>query len=273
MVLFTRWSFALNIAVVVALIAFPKDHLKAESALVSADDIIDKAAQRAQQAHAGVANPGYTYTKVTSTDELDSAGKVKEHKKKVYRVFFQSGKTYVKLLEVNGHVPDAADLRKQNENELSVQQLLGQSQVNAGDNRENFLTPDLVARFDFQLTGEANINGRRAYGIAFQPKNPAPPARRLADKLLNRISGTLWIDAEESEVARADIQLKSEVDVLGGIAGCLRHLVYTMIRTRIADGIWLNSFSSGDFEGRKLLDSMRIKTKSESSDFRPCTSR
>ena len=270
MVLFTCRCFALNVAVAMALVAFPKGHLKAESA-VSANEIIEKAALRAQQAQAGLAKPGYTYTKVTVTDELDAAGKVKEHKRKVYQVFFQSGKTYVKLLEVNGHVPDAGDLRKQNDNELTVQKLLGQSQVNAGDNRENFLTPELVARFDFQRTREADINGRRAYAVAFQPKNPAPPAHHLIDKLLNRISGTLWIDAEEFEVARADIQLKSEVDVLGGMAGCLRQLVYTMIRTRIADGVWLNSFSSGDFEGRKLLDSLRIKTKSESSNFRPCT--
>jgi len=260
----------LNFAVLVAVATVPTAQLKAQSAL-SADEVIQKAVERAQQAQAGIGNPGYTYTKISVTDELDATGKLKEHKEKVYRVFFQSGKTRVKLVEVNGHVPDTADLRKQTDNELMVQQLLGQSKAHSGDNRENFLTPELVARFKFQLTDQAQVNGRRAYGIGFEPKNPEPPVRHLIDKLLNQISGTLWIDAEEFELARADIQLRSEVDLLGGMAGRLRHLVYTMIRTRIADGIWLNSFTSGDFEGRKLLDSMRIKTKSESSNFRPCT--
>ncbi len=95
------------------------------------------------------------------------------------------------------------------------------------------------------------------------------PTRRIVDRLLDRISGTLWIDAMEFEVARADVHLRGEVDVLGGIAGCLKKLAYTMIRTRVADGVWLNSFSSADLEGRKLLDSMRIKAKSQSTNFRP----
>jgi len=41
-----------------------------------------------------------------------------------------------------------------------------------------------------------------------------------------------------------------------------------MTRTRVGDGLWFNTFSSGDFQGRKLLDWMRIKTKSQSSNFR-----
>jgi hypothetical protein len=78
----------------------------------------------------------------------------------------------------------------------------------------------------------------------------------------------MWIDVDEFEVARADLQLGSEVDFLGGVIGCLRKLAYTITRTRVAEGVWLHSASAGDFEGRKLLDSMRIKTRSESTNFR-----
>jgi hypothetical protein len=49
----------------------------------------------------------------------------------------------------------------------------------------------------------------------------------------------------------------------------LKKLAYTMTRTRVADGVWLSTFSSGDFEGRKLVDSLRIKTSSRSTNFRP----
>lgn len=243
--------------------------LRANNAAAPADEIIQKAVVRAQQPPTSNSKTGYTYTKVCVTEELDATGKVREHKEKVYQVLFKSGMTHVKLLEVNGHPPDETDLRKQTDNELTVHQLLGQPKSDAGDNRENFLTPDLVARFDFRVLGQSAINGRMAYRIAFQPKNPEPTRRRVIDKLLNRISGTLWIDTDEFEVARADIQLRSEVDLLGGVVGCLKHLAYTMTRTRITDGLWLNSFSCGDFEGRKLLDSLRIKTKSQSSNFRP----
>ena len=84
---------------------------------------------------------------------------------------------------------------------------------------------------------------------------------------VHRVSGALWIDAEEFELARADVQLRSEVNLLGGVIGTLKKLAYTMTRTRLADGVWLKTSSSGDFEGRKLVDAMRIKTKSRSTDF------
>jgi hypothetical protein len=169
---------------------------------------------------------------------------------------------------VNGHTPTDEDRKKQSDNESSFRQLLGQSKTVKGDNRENFLTPDLVARFDFAFVSQTNLNGRAAYQISFTPKSPEPPEHRLADRVLNRVSGTLWIDADEFEVARAEVFLNSEVNLLGGILGSLKKLAYMLERTRVADGIWFSTLSSGDFQGRKLLDSTHIKTKSESVNFK-----
>jgi len=245
-----------------------QQHVQAQGNL-SVAEIIQKAVARAQQGKTDTGKQAYTYTKVSVTEELDATGKVKEHSEKVYQVSFKGGTNQAKLMEVNGRSPSPADLRKQCDNESTVHQLLGQTKSVAGENRETFLTPELVARFDFVLAGQGTINGRTAYRVAFQPKHPAQPIHRVVDKLLNRISGTLWIDTEEFEVARADLQLRSEVDLLGGMAGRLKHLAYTMTRTRMMEGVWLNSFSSGDFEGRMLLDSLRIKTKSQTTNFRP----
>lgn len=232
------------------------------------DEIIQKAVACAQHSPSKERPARYTYTKASIIEQLDATGHVKERKEKVYQVSFRDGLTYARLVEVDGHAPARADLKKQAENEVNVRQLLGQN-TPAGDNRESLLTPELVARFDFKLLGQDTINGRAAYRISFQPKIPEPPARHIVDRLLNRISGTLWIDAGEFEVARAQIQLGSEVDFLGGVIGCLKKLAFTITRTRLADGVWLNSDSSGDFEGRKLLDFLRIKTKSQSTNFRP----
>lgn len=234
----------------------------------SADEVVRKAAARAQQAAATADEAGYSYTKVTVTEELDAAGNVKERKEKHYQVWFQNGSTCAKLLEVNGHPSGAADAKLQAQNELNARQWLGQPKSSKTGHRENLLTPELAARFDFTLLGQAPVHGRPAYQVAFQPKSPAPPVHHVVDRLLNRISGVLWIDAQEFEIARAELHLRSEVELLGGVIGSLKKLAFTLTRTRVAEGIWLNSSSSGDFEGRKLLDPMRIKTKSQSTNFR-----
>src|SRR2546428_1175697 len=84
---------------------------------LTANEIVNKAAARAQLADAKSGPAGYSYSKLTVTEELDSNGKVRERKEKVYDVSFQGGATHLKLLTVNGRPPAAADLKKQSENE------------------------------------------------------------------------------------------------------------------------------------------------------------
>jgi len=234
----------------------------------SVEQIISNAVARSQQAQTKPGSTAYSYTKFTLTEELDAEGKIKESKERLYHVVLQGNATSVKLISVDGHPPTEADLKKHAENELNARQLSGQSKSGKGDNRENFLTPELTARFDFKLQNQVVINGRPSYQITFAPKNPAPPIHHLADRLLDRFSGTVWIDAQEFEIAKAEVRLGSEINLLGGVVGCLKKMAYTVTRTRLAEGIWLNTSSSGDFEGRKLVDSLRIKTRSRSSNFR-----
>ena len=237
---------------------------------LSAGEVIGRAVSRAQQAEARAGQTAYTYTKLTFTEELDATGRVKERKEKVYQVVFQNGLTHLNLLTVNGHPPAQADLKKQLENEANARKILGKSKIaRGGPNRENFLTPELVARFNFILIGEESIDGRGAYRVAFEPMRPGPPVHHIVERLLDRLSGTVWIDAEEFEIARAEINLASEIDLLGGVVGSLKKLAYTMTRTRLGEGLWFNTLSAGDFEGRRLLESLRIKTRSQSINFRP----
>jgi hypothetical protein len=232
----------------------------------TSEELIQKAVERSRSADTS-AVPDINYTKVTITEELDASGKITDRKQKTYKVALRSGLSQVTLVQVNGRAPAESDRRQQTENETSLRKLLGQPKGAKGSTQENFLTPEIVARFDFSLMGETNINGRATYQLSFEPKSPEPPVHRMVDRLLNRISGTLWIDAQESEVARVEVFLRSEVNLLGGVIGCLKKLAYTMVRNRTDDGLWFNALSSGDFEGRKLLDSTHIKTKSETTHF------
>src|SRR5215831_17634054 len=88
---------------------------RAQSSL-SADEVIRRAVARARRVELGSGQTAYTYKKLTLTEELDGAGKVKERKERVYQVSFQGGSTQVELIEVNGHPPAATELKKHAEN-------------------------------------------------------------------------------------------------------------------------------------------------------------
>src|SRR5260221_4548151 len=209
--------------------------------LPSADELVKKAVDRAAQAQAKSTQPSYTYTKLTVIEELNAAGNVKEREQKVYNVVFQSGSSYLKLIEVNGHAPAEADRKKQAEKEINLTKLTGDHKGAKASPSDNILTPELVARYNFTVIAQESINGRQAYKLKFRPKSPELPVHHIVDRLLNRITGTIWIDSEEYEVARANIFLGQGINLLGGVIGSLKHLAYTVTRTRISDGPWVHN--------------------------------
>jgi hypothetical protein len=234
---------------------------------LSADDVVQRVIAHSQRPTGTTSAPArFAYTKVTVTDHFDTSGKLKDHKERIYQISIDNGTTSAKLIEVNGHEPSQADLKKQTENQANARQVAGESRPRRN---EDFLRPEVVARYDFSLVGQTNLNGRPTYVITFRPKRPSPPVHRMFDRVLDRVSGTVWVDAAEFEVAQAQMQLGSEVDVWGGVIGSLKKFAYTITRTRVADGLWLNTFSSGNFEGRKLFDSLHVKTQSRCLNFHP----
>jgi hypothetical protein len=236
--------------------------------LSSAEEVMQKAVERAQRATVQKERPSYTYKKSTVTEELDASGKVKERKEKLYEVVVDSGLTYLKLVKVNGKNLPPSELKKQEERELKDREKLAQRKTsNGGDDRENFLTRELVAKYDFAIVDQQVINDRPAYVLTFQPK-PGLPITQAVDRLLNQLAGKIWIDEKEFEIARIEIHLRSEVTLWGGVLASLKRCTFTLGRARLEDGIWFNTKSAGDFEGRKLMDSARIRTQSESTNFR-----
>jgi hypothetical protein len=247
-----------------ALLALPTA-AKAQTA-PSADDLIQKAVRRAESHQA---LPNYLYNKHTVTEELDAQGKVKNRTEKLYEVLVESGFSYLKLTQLNGKDQSPAQLKKQEERELAQrQQATGANAAQRGDERENFLTADLVDKYKFTLAGRTNLNGREVYALTFEPKSTSLPVHNLTDRFLNHIAGKFWIDAKEFEIARLELHLQSEVELWDGLIGTLRQGSYTLERTRLPDGAWFSQSSHGAFEGRKLAMPMLIRTRSESTNFR-----
>jgi hypothetical protein len=235
---------------------------------MTAQEVMAKAVERAAYRSGAPGQPAYTYSKVMVTEELDTAGKVKKREEKLYEVVFKAGATSQNLRAINGRPVETGELKKQAETETKVYKSVGPPKSGKGDHRETLLTPDLVGRFDFTMVGQGPINGRNAFQLTFTPKSNLSPGHHFMDRILARVAGTVWIDAEDFEIARADLYLNSPVDVLGGVLGSLKKMAVTLIRTRLGDGQWFSTSSSGDFQGRKLLDYTSVRTASHSANFR-----
>jgi hypothetical protein len=126
----------------------------------------------------------------------------------------------------------------------------------------------LMRRYSYRLIGEEEVNGRKAYVLMFRPGSEDLPVNQLTDRVVNQLTGKLWIDAQDFEIAQADLWLLEDVTLWGGILGSLKKFDYHIERVRLEDGVWANRLTRGEFRGRKFLGSMFVRTRSECSDFR-----
>ena len=113
----------------------------------------------------------------------------------------------------------------------------------------------------------STINDRPTYVISFRPRSKNLPAKQLSDRLINHLSGKAWIDAEDYALAKTDIHLNEEISFWAGLIGTLKRVDFSYEKIRLPDGTWLQSLLKGEFEGRKLLDKMHVRTSAESKDF------
>ncbi len=235
---------------------------------LTAEQIIKKLMERAQSPASSDHRAQYAYTKQVVTEELDGKDKVKDKKEKTFLV--QSGYGYLLNMKVNGEPLSEKEMKKQNQKVMEARQkLTGSKSAKSDDNWEQFINSDLTSRYQFTLLRQENLRGRRAYVLSFRPLGKDLPVRQLSDRLLNQLTGTIWVDAQEFEIGKAELNLQAKV-ALGGIMeiiGNLKSLRYTVERVRIGELVWFNSSTQGEYQGRKLFSGVHIKTHTESSDF------
>ena len=65
---------------------------------------------------------------------------------------------------------------------------------------------EIAERFEFQLGRTEEVAGGHARQVRFQPK-PNFPARNRADRFLNTISGTAWLNEETNKLVKFEMRL------------------------------------------------------------------
>lgn len=223
------------------------------------------------RAHA-VANqkdPVYAYKQTTVIEELDSKGTVKERKEKLYDVKLVGGLPRAKLLLVNGKELTGKALQEELERDRKRAQRFEDKKSGKDPNVEVLVSRELVSRYIFQLKGLEEYHGRPAWVLTFKPRSDDLPIDKMQDRVLNKLSGLVWVDCEDFEIAHADLHLADRVKLFGGIVGALDIFDLEMNRARSPYGTWYNQSGSLRIEGRKLFSPIRFKASESADGFQP----
>lgn len=211
----------------------------------------------------------YQYSRRHIIEELDGKGNVTERKDKEYEVVWLAGWPYSRLIKVDGKPLSAKESQREAARERKARdEFTKEKGREKKDERELVVDEKLIARFEFKTERQEVVDGRAAWVISFKPKPTKLKADSMADEVLNRLTGTLWVDDVEAEMIRVDLQLRERVNLWGGFLGTLETFKISLQRTRMAEGIWVNRSATTEIRGRKLLQSMHYQSRDESSNYR-----
>ncbi|HUS34870.1 MAG TPA: hypothetical protein VM680_05920 [Verrucomicrobiae bacterium] len=234
--------------------------------LPAAAEVLTRVQERMEKVYAESVTNRFEYRRTNIIEELDGSGKLRDRTVKAYEVIQMQGLPRAKLVAVDGRALSASEQKWRVAEEQRLQKTL------AGDKAPDYSKPkpwvneDMLARFDFKVTGRTNYLRRQMLILEFTPKKDAP-SRGMADRIINKVSGAIWVDESESEIARLDLRITESVKFWGGILGQLDRFNFTMLRRPSPQGIWFNESSDGMVQIRKLFTSTKYKISEQAYAF------
>lgn len=232
------------------------------------EEIIHKVAEREKWKESQKIEAKYTYTSLDVAEILNKDGSLKERREKLYQVIPIEGEPYYKLIQKNGKPLSPEEAKEEEEHQKKFRQKLAEEKGKKTHDEDDVeLNEALFSKYRYTLAGEEEINGRPAYVLAFAPKSDDLPVKRRLDRLLNKVSGKLWVDERESELVKAEVHLTQPVTLLFGILASLRRFDGTLEQMKIDDGVWLPSRFGGYFEGRIGFKTLHQRGSEQFSNF------
>jgi hypothetical protein len=171
----------------------------------------------------------YAYRERTTTRDLDGDGFVRETKSETFLVTPAPGGEYRRLVARDGAPLDAKAEEKE---ERKFQEYLDEQLRLTEDERVATTRKKLEDRakrfrerleealevFDFITLQDSEIQGAPVRVFYFVPKVGYEGHSR-ATKIFARMEGTIWIDAERSQIAKLSLRFREGLKFLGGVFG------------------------------------------------------
>lgn len=235
--------------------------------LPTARDVLKRVQARMEAVCAEGPTNRFHYVRTNVIEELDGSNKLRSRSVKTYEVMQSRGLPQSRLLVVDGRTLTAAEQRWRVGEEQRLQRTLTQDKAPDYSKPKPWLTDDILQRFTFTVTGRTNRTRHSAVMLEFKPR-PDAPNRNMTDRVVNKISGVLWVDEAEGEIMRMDLRMTEPVKFWGGLIGQLDRFEWTLLRERSGFGAWFNAKSSGSVQIRKLFTTTKYRISEEAFNFR-----
>lgn len=167
---------------------------------------------------------------------------------KTYAVTMLDGSPYERLVAINGKTLSG---EKQAEEQKKFEKAVAErrsespekrseriSKYEAERKRDHTMLEQMTAAFDFKLTGEQKIKGRRAYVLRATPRKDYKPPNRDS-QVLTGMEGRMWIDRATYQWVRVEAHVMHPVRIAGFLAEVEPGTQFELEKMPVSGDIWL----------------------------------
>jgi len=256
---------------VIAMLLLAAVLCRAADPLPDGDTVMQRLLARSQALAKAEQGPEYTYEKWLVIEELDGRDQTAKSEERLYQVRWAGGLPLERLIKIQGRQVTDAELRKEAEREERLRQkFAGVDVKKKAAQKEGWVTMQLLERFQFQVKERIVLHERPTLVVSFRPKMEKLPAKTIADKLLNQLAGTVWVDEAEADAAKFSVTLLEPVSFgWFGILGAVNRCELMSERERMPGGVWLATRQSLLIKGRFFSSTFRFRLTENCSGFQP----
>jgi hypothetical protein len=219
----------------------------------------------------------YTCHLAEEEDKVDSDGKLKSRETKEYDVFYIGDEQALHLLAKDGQPLTGRDKRNEDDkfNKQYAKLKKRQAELAADPQKQAKQQQEDEAELSDFLRAELLTHPRRETFrghdvIAFDVNgNPDYKPKKRIDSIIQKLSGTLWVDEQAREIVRLEARFTDTVNIGGGLVASLaKGSNFVFEQDKINDEVWLPSYAEVHANGRIVFVRLKQNFIDRFSDYK-----
>ena len=207
----------------------------------------------------------YAGTRVEEQTEFEKDGRVKKHEVSEFTFFYLDGDEVSTLVKKDGKALSEEELRKENEKTQKEIEYIQKRQAKKDakeekekeEGKENDSEEPGIEVFlracQFVNPRRERFRGQDVLVFDFEP-NPDFQAKKLEEKVVQKLAGVVWIDEKAHDVARLEAYFVGDMKIGGGLlANLQKGTSFVMEQQYIHNEVWLPTYEEAHVGVRVLL--------------------
>jgi hypothetical protein len=204
----------------------------------------------------------YTYIDREVENKLEGDGGIKSTESKTFEIMELYGEQVQRLIAKDDKALSGKDAakeeerieklnsRRKNESEEERAKRHAEEEKQREKNRE--FVREVADAYDFHMVSSETLNGRDNWVIAGEPR-PGFQAHLKEAQMLSKFHGRLWIDKNELQLAKMDVEAIDTVSFGWVLARIHKGTRLVFEQTRVNGEVWLPQHISFKFDARVAL--------------------